>query len=86
MRAWGEESKNGHETWEDFAEAMAAHAVEQGVDAPTEIACWNRIHTLRAALVKADPTIKCPTIPERPRKVSGMAPPTAAEIAAKLGW
>jgi hypothetical protein len=86
MKAWGMESKKKHADWASFAAAMASRAEKAGCEVPGELAVWNRIHTLKAALEKADPTIKCPAVPERPRKVSGEKPPTAAELAKGLGW
>lgn len=86
MKAWGAESKKGHETWEAFAAGMAQAAKDQKVDVPNELAVWNRIHTLKAALEKANPSIQCPTVPDRPRKEKEGNPPTAAEIAEELGW
>ena len=86
MKAWGAESKKGHKTWEAFAAGMAKAAEAQGVDVPNELSCWNRIHTLKAALLKADPDRKCPPVPERPRKEKADKPKTADEIADELGW
>jgi len=86
MKAWGAESKKGHKTWEAFAAGMAKAAEDQGVDVPNELSVWNRIHTLKAALEKANPGIQCPKVPERPRKAKADKPKTAAEIAEELGW
>jgi hypothetical protein len=99
MRAWAAVSQQQHrgwvetddyaiqrKQWTDFADAMGAYAEEDGAVVPSEVACWNRIKTLQAALLKARPETKCPPFPNRPQKPSAQAPKTAADIAAELGW